>query len=125
MVVLLADDDSALRKLATLVLQEEQYCVLQAVNGDDALHLIRNHQEIDLILTDVEMGDGLDGFELRERILQERPGVPILLMSGLAENETIAAGSQIPFLAKPFSIAVLIKRVGDLLYSKQNLAAAH
>jgi DNA-binding NtrC family response regulator len=117
-VVLLAEDDTAVRTLAALALQAEHLYVLQACNGEEALRVARTHDNIDLVLTDVEMGAGLNGIDLRSRILAERPGLPVLVMSGFSENESMAAEKGIPFLAKPFTFANLRQRVREVLAFK-------
>jgi CheY-like chemotaxis protein len=91
MVVLLVEDDAALRTLAALYLQEEHFDVLQACNGPEALRIARTHSRIDLLLTDVEMGGGFNGIELASRLLAERPNLPALIMSGLPDSERAAA----------------------------------
>ena len=118
MIVLLVDDDSAIRTLAAISLKNEQCKVLQASNGEEALRVARSHQSIDLLLTDVEMGEGLNGIELGSRILEERPGLPVLVMSGFPDSERMAAGKGMPFLAKPFTPATLRQRVREVLASK-------
>jgi len=118
MIVLLVDDDSAIRTLAAISLKNEQCNVLQASNAEEALRVARSHQSIDLLLTDVEMGEGLNGIELGSRILEERPGLPVLVMSGFPDSERMAAGKGMPFLAKPFTPATLRQRVREVLASK-------
>ena len=116
MIVLLVEDDTAVRTLAAAFLQEEQhFYVLQASDGDEALRVARTHEDIDLLLSDVEMGAGLNGFELGSRILEERPGLPVLVMSGSPESESKAAGKGIPFLAKPLTPDTLRQRIREVL----------
>jgi DNA-binding response OmpR family regulator len=119
MIVLLAEDDTAVRTLAAIFLQEEQFSVLQASDGDEALRVARSHESIDLLLTDVEMGDGLNGIELGSRLLAERPGLPVLVMSGFPDSEIMAAEKGMPFLAKPFTPTSLRQRVREVLASKE------
>jgi DNA-binding response OmpR family regulator len=118
MIVLLVEDDTAVRTLAAAFLQEEHFYVLQASDGDEALRVARTNENIDLLLTDVEMGDGLNGIELGSRILAEHPGLPVLVMSGFPDNESMAAGKGMPFLAKPFTPASLRQRVREVMASK-------
>jgi len=118
MVVLLVEDDAAVRTFAAASLQEEHFYVLQASDGDEALQVARSHESIDLLLTDVEMGDGLNGIELGSRILAERPGLPVLVMSGFPDAESMAAEKGMPFLAKPFTPASLRQRIREVLASK-------
>jgi DNA-binding response OmpR family regulator len=115
MVVLLAEDDRALRTFAANLLREEQFCVLEACDGDEALRVALTHDNIDLLLADVEMGEGMSGIELGSRILGVRPGLPVLVMSGFSDNESRAAEKGMPFLAKPFTLASLRQRVREVL----------
>ncbi len=117
MIVLLAEDDTAVRTLAAAVLQEEHFYVIQACDGDEALRVGRSRETIHLLLTDVEMGDGPNGIEVGSRILAERPGLPVLVMSGFPGSETIAAEKGMPFLAKPFTPDSLIQRVREVMAS--------
>jgi DNA-binding response OmpR family regulator len=118
MVVLIAEDDTAVRTLAAFCLQEEHFSVLQACDGEEALRLARSHDNLDLLLTDVEMGDGLNGIELGLRILAERPGVLVLVMSGFPDNEHVAAKNGMPFFAKPFTPNGLRERVREVMACK-------
>jgi DNA-binding NtrC family response regulator len=118
MVVLLVEDNAALRTLAAISLKADHFCVLEARNGADALRVARSHSRIDLLLTDVEMGEGCDGIELASKLIAERPGLPVLVMSGLPESQGAAAQKGFPFMAKPFTTCHLRKRVGETLASK-------
>ncbi len=114
MVVLLVEDDDAVRTLVAALLEKDDFSVLQACNGEEALKLARTHAQIDLVLTDVEMGKGLNGFELVSRIRAGHLGLPILVMSGFPDNEGVAAENGIPFLRKPFTPTTLRKRIQEM-----------
>ena len=110
-VILLADDEVLIRDVACKVLQSAGYFVLAANDGEEALNISRHYPgTIHALLSDVNMPN-LDGLELREQILLERPETKVLLMSGQLESP---AGS-IPFLRKPFGCSVLKERVHQLL----------
>lgn len=81
-VVLLAKDDAAMRTLATALLQEEHTWARQACGADEALWVAGTHDEIDLLLLDVEASAGLTGIQLGFRVVQESPSVRVLVMSG-------------------------------------------
>lgn len=115
LVVLLAEDDASVRNLIAALLQEERFSVLQTSNGQEALRVAHSHENIDLLLTDVEMGDGLNGIELGSRILAARPGLPVLVMSGFSDHESRAAEMGIPFVARPFTPDGLRQRLREVL----------
>ena len=113
-VILVVDDEVMIRNVARLVLERESYFILTAHDGEEALHLSREFPgTIHGVLSDVRMPK-MDGLQLRERILKDRPGIPILLMSGCVDAPP---PSNVPFLAKPFDPPLLIGRIRQLLAS--------
>src|SRR5713101_4096741 len=102
-VILLADDEALIRNVTRRVLQSAGYFVMAANDGEEALNISRQYPgTIHALLSDVNMPN-LDGLELREQILVERPGTKVLLMSGQVESPA----ESIPFLRKPFGSSVL------------------
>jgi two-component system cell cycle sensor histidine kinase/response regulator CckA len=111
-VVLVVDDEVMIQKLARITLEADGYFILTANDGEEALHVSREFSgTIHVVLSDVMMPT-IDGLQLRERILTERPGIKVLLMSGCVDGPP---PSNVPFLAKPFDPAVLIERMRRLL----------
>jgi|ERR1051326_641964 CheY-like chemotaxis protein len=116
-VVLLVEDEPPLRQLFTFTLQQENLIVLPTCRAAEALQVFRSHGNINLLVTDVQLED-MTGFELAERILEEKPGTKVLIMSGSPETEGLAAEKGYYFLAKPFFPATLKDRVLELLAGK-------
>jgi len=113
-VILLVDDEVMVRNVARITLEADGYFILTAHDGEEALHISREFPgTIHALLSDVNMPK-IDGSELRERILKERPGIKVLLMSGYGNAEF---PTFIPFLAKPFGPATLKERIRQLLAS--------
>lgn len=116
--VLLAEDEVTIRMLVAISLQQE-YSILPACDADEALSVARSHENITLLLTDVQMSGGsMNGIELAEHILEEKPGTKVLVMSGLPESLALAAEKGYPFLAKPFRATTLTERVREVLAEK-------
>jgi CheY-like chemotaxis protein len=109
--VLVVDDEPVIRSLVTEVLQGEGHLVFSAGCGTQALSLFRSHSEIDLLISDIAMPE-MDGPALAKRLRDERPGLPVLLMSGSCQNGQV--NSRFEFLSKPFSITELLTRVRRL-----------
>jgi len=109
--VLVVDDEPVIRSLVTEVLQGEGHSVFSAGCGSQALSLFESHAEIDLLISDVTMPE-MDGPALARRLRAERPGLPVLLMSGSCQNGQV--NSRFEFLSKPFSITELLTRVRRL-----------
>jgi CheY-like chemotaxis protein len=113
-VILIVDDDVMIRNVARITLEADGYFILTAHDGEEALHISRRFPgTIHAILSDLMMPK-IDGLELRERILKQRPGVRVLLMSGYVGA---AVPFDVAFLKKPFDPAALRDRIHELLAS--------
>ena len=98
-----------MREITARVLGRAGYTVLEAQDGEEALQMVRRHAgHIDLVITDVVMAR-LGGLELARRVAGERPGLPILLMSGYNTEEMPADDPTIGFLQKPFTPNALLQ----------------
>ena len=118
-VILLVEDDDLIRVVARQILEACGYVVHEARNGRHGLELCQAHEgPIDLLLTDVTMPE-LGGRELAEAALKLRPGMKVLMMSGLSHDDLFTDGDQrgIDFLQKPFLLSDLAHRVRDTLDS--------
>jgi CheY-like chemotaxis protein len=117
-VVLLVDDEEAVRSLARRILKAKGYNVLEAGSGEDALERARKHPgRIDLLLTDVVM-PGRSGPEIAQVLSRERPDLKVLYVSGYTHDDTLTRGlleSGVSFLQKPFGFEILARRVRDVL----------
>jgi signal transduction histidine kinase/CheY-like chemotaxis protein len=116
--VLLVEDEPAVRALTRHVLQASGYTVLEASDGDEALHLAEQHSgSIHLLVTDVVL-PALGGAQLGERLRIHRPELRVLFVSGYADDAIIRHGvreSEVDLLQKPFSPAVLAHKVREVL----------
>jgi two-component system cell cycle sensor histidine kinase/response regulator CckA len=116
--ILLAEDETALRRLVRQVLERQGYHVLESSDGAAALATADAYQgRIDALVTDVVM-PVMGGRELSERLRDRRPDVKVLFMSGYS-NEDIAGIAMtnplVTFLQKPFVPKALVGAVRDLL----------
>jgi DNA-binding NtrC family response regulator len=112
--VLLAEDEATIRTVVALSLQQE-YSVLPVSDADEALRVARSHVNIALLLTDVQMCGSMNGIELAELMLEEKPETKVLVMSGCPGSLTLAAEKGYPFLEKPFTLSRLTERVREVL----------
>jgi len=117
--VLIVDDDEAVREYVRLNLEAEGYNVREAGNAEEGLRVLEEAQP-DLVLLDVMMPQ-VDGWEMLQR-LQERHGegaVPVVMFSGKVEqaaDEAAQRGAQ-GFIGKPFDPGQLIEKTKQLLSS--------
>jgi CheY-like chemotaxis protein len=106
--VLVVDDESAIRQLVARVLAGRGFSPLEARNGLEAVELYASYRSgIDLVVTDVDM-PVMDGVEEIDRIRELCPDVRIVVMTGLARDLGIS-GCQL--LHKPFTLAQLMEQV--------------
>ncbi len=116
--ILLVEDEDAVRSLARRILERQGYTVLEARHGRDALRIAKGHDgALDLVITDVVMPE-MSGSELARRLAAQRPGVPLLYMSGYTDDEIIRRGVLDPgmaFLEKPFTSGSLVRKVREIL----------
>ena len=114
-VILVADDEPLIRNLVTLLLQHDGYFVLSAADGHEGLELSRKYPGvIDLLITDVEM-PRMNGTDLCGHLMEERPEIKVLVMSGKDISEIIRQNANMPFLPKPFDGQTLKARVREVL----------
>lgn len=115
--ILVVEDDLAVRRLITAVLQSGGYQVLIAADGKEALNVCGQHEgQIGLILTDLIM-PGVNGFALVESLRHRHCGMKTLYMSGYA-GDALGIGPldpRIPFIQKPFTSVELIVKIREVL----------
>jgi PAS domain S-box-containing protein len=116
--VLLVEDEPPVRRILRKVLLGSGYRVLEAANADEALRASAElHGRLDVLLTDVVM-PGKTGRQLAERLLQERPGLKVIYMSGYTPSAALAvAGLEdgSAFLQKPLRPVQLLSKLREVL----------
>ena len=115
MKIVVVDDEALLVKGIRFNLQNEGYQVLTGTNGLEAVELAKD-PEIALMILDVMMPH-LDGFTVC-RLVRERSGIPIILLTAKAEEEDKLKGYEYgadDYMTKPFSPRVLLAKVNALL----------
>ncbi len=117
-VILLVEDEEAVRRLARRVLEGVGYEVLEAANGADALALMGRYAgRLDLVITDVIM-PAMSGQELSARLRRLRPDVKVLYVSGYTDDAILQHGTLLPntsFLQKPFTPMALVARAQEVI----------
>jgi nitrogen-specific signal transduction histidine kinase/CheY-like chemotaxis protein len=118
-IILLVEDDPSVRSLAARVLREQGYTVLEAADGEEAMHIAHKPiiKEIHLLLTDVVMPH-MGGKELVQSFKTLYPSVKILFISGYTDKAVSLQAllvSEFPFLQKPFTPMDLAKKVRKVL----------
>jgi PAS domain S-box-containing protein len=115
--VLVVEDEEGLRDLAKRLLQRHGYTVLVAAHADEALRLFDEHPSIDVLLTDVVM-PGASGPDLTRQLIDQRPALRVIYMSGYTEEAIVQHGvikPGIAFLNKPFTSEALAEKISEVL----------
>jgi PAS domain S-box-containing protein len=115
--IILAEDDPTLRSLCERMLAGLGYRCLAVGSAEEVLALLEAGEAVDVVITDVVMA-GMSGGGLGERLAQELPGLPVLFMSGFADEDVIGRGlleAGRPFLQKPFALDDLARKVREVL----------
>jgi PAS domain S-box-containing protein len=124
--VLLVEDEPSVRRVASLILRERGYHVLEAADGEEGLRMAREaSSRLDLLVTDVVM-PRLGGRQLSQQLRRERPGLRVLYMSGFTEDPGIQReieGAGLAFLQKPFTPGTLAQKVRAVLDAETRSAA--
>lgn len=138
--ILIVDDDSDMRLFCTNVLESEGYTTMSVTNGSAALQVIRE-QEIDLLLTDFQLGPPslrlvksrprvpvLNGVSLMQKSLLFHPTLPVIFISAYGRQLLSANGfdpSKQPLLQKPFNADALRRIVKETLKNAPSLPVPH
>lgn len=114
--VLVCDDEEMFLELIATILEDEDFDVLRASSGTEALESFRSHSDVDLVVTDLTMPQ-MDGKTLGIELKKLKPNVRIIYISGFSEcmsctNEMLPNSR---YLAKPFSKHAFLNLVGEML----------
>jgi DNA-binding response OmpR family regulator len=122
--VLLVENDELLGILFELALCEAGYEVARTANGADALVKLDATSPVDLLVTDIGLGDGPNGWQVARRARARCPEMPVIYMTGARADEW--RPQSVPMgvlLLKPFPIDQLVEMVGQLLAARTEMGA--
>ena len=113
--ILIADDEQAIRELLADGLMAQGYRVLTAANGEEAIQFFRQHiGEVRLLITDSGM-PVMDGPLAIRQIRQLRPDLPVILASGETQIENGSSEPDVEVLCKPFSLEEILASINRAL----------
>jgi two-component system, cell cycle sensor histidine kinase and response regulator CckA len=116
--ILLVEDEPVLRELARVILQDYDYRVLEACSGVEAIRVWEEHEgQVDLLLTDMVMPEGMTGRELADELKSRKPDLKVIYTSGYSAD---VMGQDSPlrdtmFLQKPYAPPLLAQTVRECL----------
>jgi signal transduction histidine kinase/CheY-like chemotaxis protein len=118
-VVLVVDDEAAMRSVIDDVLSDLGYAVLQAIDGQSGLRVAESTARIDLLLTDVGLPGGMNGRQLADAVRHRRPTLKVLFITGYAESAAAIGSGQMEdgmeILTKPFAVDALAAKVHTMI----------
>jgi CheY-like chemotaxis protein len=117
-VVLLVEDEPAVRMVVVEVLSDLGYTVLEADNSQSGLRIVETRARIDLLLTDVGLTGGMNGRQLADAARELRPGLKVLFLTGYAENAAVGNGRMeegMEVITKPFDLDKLVAKVEGMI----------
>ena len=112
--ILIVDDDEAVRETAVMLVESLGYRTESAANGKDALRLAID-DDIDAVLTDVMM-PGMNGFQLAQRIRAVKPAMPVICVTGYSNVIDDRSSCDI-VLKKPYHTATIARTLAKMLAS--------
>jgi CheY-like chemotaxis protein len=117
-VILVVEDDYAVRAFSVDVLRSYGYSILEATNASDALRVLESRSDIALLFTDVGLPGVMNGWQLSAEAQQRYPRLKVLATTAYLRDApayTRAVDRDIAILTKPFTYNALAKKVQDLL----------
>jgi signal transduction histidine kinase/ActR/RegA family two-component response regulator len=123
-IILVVEDEEALRELLREVLEGQGYHVLEAASGVEALRVWEAQgRKVDLLLSDIIMPEGMSGRELAGKLQEADPRLPVILTSGYSQDmieRDTALDERIKFFSKPYHPAQLAQAVRESLDARKN-----
>ena len=116
--ILLVDDEVLIRMVVADQLEELGYTIIEAGDAKQAMKLVNEVGNIDLLLTDVGLPNGMNGRQLADAVLQAKPGLPVIFVTGYAEKAVLNdrdLGVGMRVMTKPFAAEKLAQLVQDVL----------
>ena len=123
--IIIADDEQLIRKLVNDFLTNNGYTVLEAQDGAEALKLFEENPDTDLLILDIMMPE-YDGWEVARKV-RKTSDVPIMMLTARSQDFDQITGFESgadDYVTKPFSPAVLVKRVEAILKRKSGSTSA-
>ena len=111
-IILVVEDDLLVRSVVAASLRDSGLEVIEANSADEALRVLQAEVPVDLVFSDINMPGSIDGVGLAQWLRRERPQARIILTSGTPPPDLGELG---PFLAKPYDLGELERRILALL----------
>ncbi|MBC2457455.1 response regulator transcription factor [Clostridium beijerinckii] len=114
--ILIAEDDNIFRDLVCDIVRKEGYVPIEACDGEEAINMFFNNNDIDLVILDVMM-PVYDGWEVLKEI-REKSEVPIIMLTALGDEKHEVLGLKKgadDYIGKPFSYEIFVARLNNIV----------
>jgi CheY-like chemotaxis protein len=114
--ILFVEDEPLLGELMTEALTDKGFEVQAVPDAGGALRYLLSGADVDVLFTDIDLGEGMDGAQLAKLARELRPGLPIVYASGRRSVDDIATVPDSVFLPKPYSLYQVdqtLARIGE------------
>jgi signal transduction histidine kinase/CheY-like chemotaxis protein len=118
-IILLVDDDNAVREVTSSILREIGYVVLEVGSGGAALDLLSREGSVDLVILDFAM-PGMNGVDVSREVRSKFPTLPVLFVTGYADNSALEEVGTARIIKKPFVGDELVTKVQDALSKSEH-----
>jgi CheY-like chemotaxis protein len=111
-VVLVVEDDDLVRLMATDLLEDEGFTVVEAATADAAWAILKARDDIAILFTDIEMPGSMNGLDLASRVAAHWPKIRLVITSGRVRLSNQAVPDQGTFVPKPYRSSQLLRAFG-------------
>jgi CheY-like chemotaxis protein len=115
MTVLVVEDDALIRMHGADILGDGGFHVLEAANADDALVILSDGADVQLLFSDIDMPGSMDGLNLARVVCERWPSIHLLLTSGQHGLQDDDVPGRARFVRKPWSSQALLDRVREMV----------
>jgi CheY-like chemotaxis protein len=116
--ILFVEDEPLLGELMTEALTDKGYTVEVAPDANHALRYLLSGAEVDILFTDIDLGEGMDGAKLAQLAREMRPRLPVVYASGRRSMEQIPTVPDSTFLPKPYSLNQVDQTIAGIVAKK-------
>ena len=113
--ILVAEDSEILRLLASELLEDHGYAVVEADSAEEALKVMEKRKDIRMLFTDIQMLPGCDGLELARQVHSRWPKVLLVITSGQVQPARAEIADNGRFIRKPYLAKDLLGQIDDII----------
>jgi CheY-like chemotaxis protein len=112
--VLVVEDEALIRMVTVDTLEDAGFNTIEAANADEAIAIVCDRHDIDVLFTDVNMPGKLDGMDLMRLVTENRPDISVILASGMERPAKSSLPPRTLFFEKPYSYRQIITAINTL-----------